>query len=359
MKNAVLSLVAGYLVVLGAFGPAAWAQAANEPIDLKISPKELREGLSPSTVERIDRLILETADAMARPGDGEEVLAAREKIKAIYDLYEGYHYQSTVTELSARHLVKILDMEDPVKQVNAALVLSQMRWVTIQPALEVMVSNDNPAVRYLGWRGYLRVRLWVIAQPREFSETMFTSLQRAAMDETQKPVIGAIIKMLSIEPQSAPFVSEEDFLWARGRALQILQEAWPKYCRLVREGDPELAETCRSAMFAIRGIPGPRSQKSEQAPVVQLILDVMDAAADAFSQAAPDSPQEKANRVLLLDAESALNFITALRKAYLQQALSAGGAEPSAVEQAIKSWIDDLRSADYEVTPPTPPGAGA
>jgi len=359
MKNVVLTVLAGCLVVLGGARPVAWAQAADEAIELEISPEELRSGLSRRTVERIDGLLLKAAEAMAQADNDEKVLAAREKIKAIYDLYEGYHYQSTVTELSARHLVKILDMEDPLKQVNAALVLSQMRWVTVQPALEAMVSHDNPAVRYLGWRGYLLVRLWVIAQPREFSEMMFASLERTAMAETQKPVIAAVIKMLSIEPKSLPFVSEEDFLWARTRALEILQEAWPRYCLLVREGNAELAEMCRRAMFAIRTIPAPRSKKSEQAPVVQLILDMMDASADAFSQAPPESPQEQANRGLLLDAESALNFITALRKAYLQQALSADGAEPAAIEQAIRSWLDDLRSADYEVTPASPGGTGA
>jgi len=358
MKKAVLSLLAGCLLLGGGLGSVAWAQAEDEAVELEISPQELRSGLSRRTVERIESLLLEAVEAISRADDAEEVLAGRKKIKAIYDLYEGYHYQSTVTELAARHLVKILHTEEPIKEVNAALALSKMRWVTVQPALEVMVAHENPAVRYLGWRGYQRVRLWVIAQPREFSEKMFASLERAAMNETQKPVIAAVVKMLSIEPQTVPFISQEDFLWARSRALEILRKAWPRYCRLVREGDGEFAEMCRGAMLAVRKIPSPRSERSQKAPVVQLTLDMMGASAEAFSKAPPDSPARRANRGLLIETENALNFITALRKAYLQQALTGGGAEPAPVEQAIGSWLNDLRSAGYEVVAPAPGGAG-
>lgn len=322
---------------------------------IDIPENALRAGLLGTHLEMIEQNVKYWYGKMSDAATDDGVIAARKGLLADYRKYDSMPYQIAYAEKAVDILKPLLNSDDPRKQINVALAFSQMRQVTVQPALEIMVKHPNPAVRLYGWTGYQRIRMWVLAQGKGPIETMLNSLTIVAMKGDSGPVMSAIFRMLYLEPDRPSMVSKEDFDQTRLHLLNILEQAWPAQCNRVREEQLPMIRATSDALRTLRAISDSLgSDKEVQLSVVQMILDMMWQAAKTYSEAESNNPLFPACENLLRECESAMNFATKLRKTPIEEALAIKVAEDRKLNAriAVQSWIRELENAGYKIIEP-------
>jgi hypothetical protein len=341
-------------MLLSAQGLAQEPQAA-EPVQIDIPESALKSGLLTSHLEQVSRAVEYWLNRMRDAGDDQEILAARKGLIADYNRYYSIKYQYVFAEQVARGIPELLKLEDPRKQINAGLAVSQMRQVTVQPALEVMLTHPDPAVRLYAWQGYRRIRLLVLAQGKEFAETTYSSLAKAAAREDCPPVLQEAFGMFRVESDPPRTISPQDFEQARKRLFAIFQGIWPRLCERVAEGDLEMSICCRDGIAALRAVHGTLAGDGAiSQTVIQMVYDMMWSAAKGLTASEADSPVSAALETMLGDCENALNYVTRLGKVLMTSALAAKDQTDRnlAVLSAVQGWREALIAAGYTLAKP-------
>jgi hypothetical protein len=322
------------------------AQEAAPP--LEIPPDVLKTALSQAYVAQIDARVKYYADRFQEVGGDEDIVALRKKVLDDYRKYDSTEYQYVFTQTAVKYLSPLLQEPNQTRQVNVAMALSQMEQVPVQPALESMIKDENPAVRYLGWQGYKRIRMSVLAQGSEGVETMYASLARAAENETEASVVKAIFQMLYLPPIRPEAVSEQSFSVARKRSLDILRKCWPKRCREVLAGSAAMADAARAGVVALLGFENLSTEDpAVQTALLQMLVDILYCSSKAYDAAHAAGNVAEVNSDLMQDAENALNAVSKLRLSQVTTALLDPKVQPpreAAVGLAVLDWIDALKS---------------
>ncbi|MFA6133908.1 MAG: hypothetical protein WC869_07850 [Phycisphaerae bacterium] len=359
-----IGTLAVFLAVLAACASPASSQSkpGSDVPQIDIPALALRASLLAAHKAMVDQYVKYWVAKMVDAKSDKELLDGRTGLVAGYRKYDSTRYQMYYAEQAIKAMSPLLTSEDPRKQVNAGIVISGMRQVAIQPALETMVKSPNPALRFYGWRGYQRIRMWVLAQGRDSVGQMMSSLVAAAAHETSAPVLKELFKMLWLEPDRPSMVSEQEFEQTRLRLFGIARDTWPRMCRGVLGRDADLSDASREGLLTLRAIyESLGSNKEVQQAVMQMVVDMMWCAAKSYSELDIANPVFGIDESLLRDSEAAMNAITKLRKTPMDEALASKGEEDRrlAVRVAVQTWIRGLENAGFPVSEPTRFGSAA
>jgi hypothetical protein len=345
----VAALVVG---LIGILSPArAFGQAAGSPPSLNVPDRDLLA----THIQLIDARIKYWADKIAK-GKDDEVVAAKSGLLQDYAMHDSIPYRYAFAKEAATILTPLLKLEDRNRVTNAAIALSRMQQVTIQPALEAMVVNPNSGVRYLGWKGYNGIRLLLLGQGADYAGKMFASLAKAAADEESPVVLIRVFQTLQFAPGSTANVTDDVLRDAAGRAAQTLAKAWPKRARQVLAGNVDTMDACTKGLATVQILSeaAGADNKAGLKPLIQMTVDVAYAAARAFDDAGASGPVAEAAAPLLRECEATLNAETKANKNPIEQALNDTKATDrgAAVRRAVLSWVD-LVKKDYGVSEPS------
>ncbi|HUT60077.1 MAG TPA: hypothetical protein VNA25_19700 [Phycisphaerae bacterium] len=262
----------------------------------------------------------------------------------------GYTYAQQVSAIARPMLVKGLE-KDPlrqVKEVNLAIAMAGMPQVTIQPALDAMVSHPtNAAVRYFGWKGYHAARTRLLAQGLPSAQKMFKSVDSAARTETVPQVLGELYRVLELELRPGAVLADTWAL-AQRRSLQAIQPNWRPWCKRLRDGDEGMCEALQKAARAIRKNADWIAQDKQQKKMaLQMLVDLAFHAAKAYIAARAAGETGEALKDLLLECEKALNAVKRADKRFIGKTLTDPRA--AAQPQAVLLWVDPSTKENYGV----------
>jgi hypothetical protein len=288
-------------------------------------------------------------------------VSARDRLVKEYVAAEargaGYDFAKQAAAGAAPLLRKGLE-KDPlraVKEVNLAMALSQMPQVPIQDALEVMVAHGgNPAVRYFGWKGYLAVRVRLLAQGMQPAETALAAAEKASRTETSAPVLEQVFRMLEMDAARPTAVSQEVWDTFRKGAWGALRANWRAWCLRVRAGDEEMAGACeRAAAAAASHAALGGLSKDQTKELLQMLVDMAFSAGQAFVEARAAGRTGDAFVGLLQACESRLNEVTKAGKTFIDKTLRDPrlGTMPQIVildvgreNNGVLAWVEFLKS---------------
>jgi hypothetical protein len=330
----------------------AGAQAAPE---MEIPESSLRSGLLAADLDAVDKYVTYWADKLTTAGSEQEILDARARLTRGYNRYDNWQFRGAYAERAAKALTAVLDSPDVRKQINAAMAISQMREVAVQPVLEMMVVHHNPALRLYGWLGYRRIRLEVLAQGKDPVGTMLRSLEKAAMTEDCGPVMASVLDMMYLSPDRPSIVSPTVFDGTRTRLFEIFRQCWPRVCQKVLNGHQSMIRAGGAGLDALRRIATDEdATKETQLAAVQMVVDLVWCSAKRYAAGGQTSAQVATNEALLRECETALNAITKLRQIPVNQALGVRDEAKRAaeVEVAVSRWIRLLDNANWPVHEP-------
>ncbi len=330
----------------------AAASAAAAPPPLDISSSGVSGGLSASQRSSIETRLKYWADQIADANDPAKVLEAQVGIRADFNLIRESEYQDVFATLAVKVLSPLLtgriSEKDKLRQqklVNVGLAFSNMSQVTVVPALNMMVAHKNEAVRYLGWRGYLAVRPFVLARNPMDTQKMFDTLEAAAAKETVPPTVGAIFEVCRIATDRGAVIPAETLTMARQRARAILQTNWKTWCLRVLSGDIEANRAFEKGIVTLQTLAPASADKADKLQSLQLLVDLAKHAAEAYDTAQAGGKVFKANSILLLKCEVAITEISQKRLNFITVALTKRGIEDrgAAVSLAILDWVVALK----------------
>jgi hypothetical protein len=334
---------------------------------LDVSCEQLGGGALPSAVEaRINDYVKHWAGVMGG-SDDTQVFEARRRIEEGFDKCpDSAQYQFAYARALVEALQPLLGSGDRLRQVNAALAIAGTRHMRIRPALDEMVRHPNPAVRYLGWYGYQRIRTLVLAQGRDYSKPMFASLAERAQAETVPYVVRRILGTFYLPPVRPPVISEGEYRWAQQQAMEVFLESWPAQCRRILLGDPETPAAVQRGMLALMGFHTAfGDQPDRRTKLMQALVDAMYCASRAYDAAKVDAGSEqqqaraqrvrRTNASLLQEAERHLSEISQLRRGHVTAALTDENVldRGARVRQAVLKWVDDLKAAELDIEEPS------
>ncbi len=302
---------------------------------LDIPSIELTAGLSPKSIEKINAALKYHVETIRKAEKQKDILEGCESLLGVYNSYDNPIFKYTVADRATEIVVTLLESDNQQKQINAAIVLSRMPQFSIQDTLERMVVHSNPAVRYLGWKGYRGARGRILAQRSSAAtEKMFKALRKAGAEEASSVVVRGVFDVMFFATVPPDAVSGSDFDNARRESLDVLRSCWARRCKQALDGDTQIAEALRSGVGGITNawvVLG--SDKQLHTTFLQMIVDAAGASGTAYYSAmrtaagaeglAKDDATRKiaVNTLLLRDCELALNSIKGLNKKYIERPL--------------------------------------
>jgi hypothetical protein len=368
-------------LALGQASPNAGTPAATEAPALDIPDVALRGNLLPDHKQQILARLTYFAEKIRTcdEKDASTLAAARNGLLGTFRHSDSTTFQYTVAEIASGLLTPLLDDPSSVKQLTVALAISQMPQVTIQSALEKMVTHPNPGVRYLGWKGYRAAAPRVLVQGAEQGKTMFATLARRAAEETSGPVVAAIWQMLRMDIGNVrPAGGQAD---PRRQALKILSDTWRVHCVRIMNGDLSTAIVAGKGLdTALEFVASSPAGSPDGKTGMQLVADLMWSAAKGYGRIydAEDEKGRESNPVLyalatlLTESEGALNkrfgYGALDQRDYIRFVLSdstikkkglRGSAmlyylnpQPPNKQYGVSAWVDELK-AKYGIEEPT------
>jgi hypothetical protein len=325
------------------------------PPEIQIPESSLKSGLLDADLNLVDRYITYWVDKLSQADEEGAILDARTRLVRGYVKYDSWQYQNVYAGQVSKAIAPLLESRDYRKQINAALALTQMPQVTVQPALELLVVSPNPALRFYGWVGYRRIRMLVLAQGMESVAVMLNSLSRAATAEDNGPVMGAVLAMMYLDPDRPSMVTPALFQETQTRLFVVFRQAWLRVCQKVLEGDPVMGHAASDGLSALRRMGAGLGSRGEIGQgAVQMVVDMMWCAAKVYVKAAKAGMPTASVEALLRDCEGALNAITELRRIPMTEALASKGDTDRAaeVDAAIGKWLRFLENANWPVKEP-------
>ena len=330
-----------------------------EPPPLDITETSIASGLSSQQIAQIDARLKYWRDQIVNAANPKEVIEARKGVRGDYTLSRNTTYQDRFAWRAAEILTPLLldglkpdDKLLQFKQVNVGISLSGMQQVTIQPSLQVMVTHSNAAVRYLGWNGYQATRTFILAQSPLDAKKMIKTLKDAAAKEETPAVVGAIFLMADIPAYVGPEVPPETLKDAQKALLEIVRMNWIRWSSKLPTGNVEITRAFEKGVNAVRGLTVANPEPAEKGRNLQLLVDLLKYAAEAYDAVDGKGIIGKENTILLKKCETAVNTISQKRKSHIKTALTDEKIieRGAAVLMAVLNWADDLK--DFGVVRP-------
>ncbi|MFP4052394.1 MAG: hypothetical protein ACLFV7_00850 [Phycisphaerae bacterium] len=340
---------------------AAFSAAAAEAVDVSNAPEINipNEDLTSVAVRRyrrdIEKYVTFWANVLEKTTVDSQVLLARQRLLSGYTQYDDVdglspQYYGLFADQAAQSLTPRLKDSSVLKQVNTGIALSGMPRISMQDAYEAMIVHKNPAVRFLGWRGYDRIRDTVLAQGRRAADRMFDSALKAAREEDAAEILSALFNAVSVERsmRNAATVSDSVLTAAQEMAFQVLQTAWKAQLKSIATGDTAMAYTAKRGLAALRDIwPTVSEDKEARTKGLQMVIDVTYASAKAHLSAEGTGQVARENTLLLRQGESALQKLSGQNHTMIQDALANPDIEDpvvraKAVLLAVIEWANKL-----------------
>jgi len=290
----------------------------------------------------------------------EAIIKARDGFLADYKFVAGKGRGA----LHARHLSRLIpapllvEMTDRVKQINTAMAMSKIPQADIQPLLDVMAAHPNPAVRYLGWRGYLAVRLAILShRDAKRAEAMFAVLKDRAKAEDSPVVIRSVLAAATFPAAPVGTVTADRLAKAHEQSLGALADGWRAWCRPVLEGNVEPAGVGRRTVAALlhccRLVPKPAAAKKQ---ALQLVYEMMHCSSLAYDKAKGAGPVADANAELLGDCEKAMIALSDIKSDQVQKALKLSNPKVRSMKVRIAAikWGERLKLQKPKFEPKRP-----
>ena len=319
----ILAILLG-LLVAGDEAPAQTTSPADPSASLDVPESAVNGPLSESVKKQIRDYVRYWVKTLSKAGDVKQIGLARQKLVEGYKRFTSAFWRYAYAQVAAAEIPPALKVKDRLKQIHLSMALAQMDQVTVQPALEAMITHPNPVVRYWAGRGYRTAAKKIMDQGGNYAQTMLGTLERLGKTERSGVVMGAVFRGLS------PYPGAKAADVAKLREVQ--SEVWLARCRELYAGDPEWIGAYLGALRFL----SPQDKNDEQA-VVQMLLDVLVGASAAF-----DRPSNQKGRVgeafreLLIGVEGRLRVLLRVNQNPIQKIL----AEPEITpEKAVEVRI--------------------
>jgi hypothetical protein len=294
------------------------------------------------------------------------------QLKARSSLAKGYTKFDDVRGVSARYyriyadamaenVAPLLNKPGTVRQINVALALVATPRIAMQEPYRAMVAHKNPAVRYLGWRGYDKIRDTILAQGSRASERFFQTATKAVAKESSPQLLASLWRAMRVARTvtNEVLVSDDVLENAQLSAFDVVDKGWGKMLGAIAKGNREMAYTGRMGPRAIRGVwDAVKQDKEKRTKALQNLVDLAYAAALANMKAEGAGPVAAANLLLLRETEQALVNLTTVDETFIANALNDGSIEDPALRAkaavlAALEWASQL--TDAGVTQPVDP----
>ncbi len=350
-KTSVLVLMSACLALLMLVSPAA----ADGPPPLA----EIVKG-NPNVAnmqERIDFWVNGIRDAK----DDATLTKASKGLAADYAAFDQKEAGYVFAEKASAKLLALIGKmnKDPMiraKEVNIALVVSQMPQVTSQAALDALiVLPGNPGARYIAWKGYAEARTRIFAYGKNSADKTLASVDKAvkfevSQDKPSYQVMKQMFRMLTLEETRPGAVMEDVWANAQKQSFSVLQKNWRAWCLRVRNGEMEMADAARVAVSSLPVHSAWIGQDKARAELLQMLVDMAWAAGNAYVDARKASTPADSMSSLLKDIEAALNKVTQSTRTFIERPLNDPKSSPDMViwwvnegNYGVQAWVDELK----------------
>ena len=348
MSDRLLATLIG--LVLAASAVSAHGQAAPAiSAETKAATGELSEAQRAEVDGFLRSCVQRMGAGHATAAEHRQAIAAvRNEIVAAYGNDHGAGYKRYfATSCAANFAPAALDGNDPLVQVNAALVVSRLRQPELAPVAERMIAHANPAVRYHGAKTYTGIRDALLSTSPEARERMMAGLTGLADREKSPIVLAAAYEALDLSAATAvPSVMGAVRPRARGAVMSSLRRNLPA----VRAGDARMSEAvARGArVAAAMSADMPRPERTE---LLQTLAELMKNAGatyvDLFGGVAAARDRQKdaiemtilAYSQMLGELERVTGQITGFAETPVATALAVKPVDPARVLLAVNEWV--------------------
>ena len=291
------------------------------------------------------KTVKDLASKIARAVTSKDIIEARKAMLKNYAFRVTQGQGAQYAKLAIDELLKLLDDRDPVKQINAAMVLSKMSQVEIRPALDKMIVHANPAVRYLGWRGYRDAQRAILTAGEGSADAMFAAIDRRVGVERSAVVIKVMIQAIRF-PKQGGLISPKVFKKAHQRSVGAMLAGWVSWCQDILEPSatvtdiaPDMVDILVGALSKI----DPAQAKKLQGQILQRIYDMMQCASKIYIKRAKQADSLTAALTLLLGkCEEGLGGVSGKARERVRDALKKK-SEPEMVAIKIIDWQQELK----------------
>jgi len=337
------ALVIGSLALSGA--------RAAEPKPISIVSANLKRGLTKSDIAQIKLHVEYWVAELAGARTAQAAYKAREGFLADYNKYAtSIRYQVQFARSTAATVPPAVgklnknDLLISLKEINFAIVVSEMAQLTSIPALDALVRHENPGVRFLAWRGYRGVRDQAIHIGKGDARTLFAALQRHAATEPSPLVAAVIVDILYIEKAA---LTADAFKKAFDLNFNTLVGMLKTCCDRLAAGEGAWARSSIAALPILKAADGfYKPDRKKATLIVQQMVNLAQAAAKAYDAAEGQGRVAFQCAPLLQQVEPAIGSLSAdsgneIRKALLDKKKSSI-ERSKAIRRAVLDWIDRL-----------------
>jgi hypothetical protein len=315
-------------------------------------------------------------DSLVEADDQETVLEARRDLQALYSRARQANLTFRMGQLLAEQVpLRLKQLGDDnsdalatLKKLNVAILCRSTQSVSVQPALQAMLGQKNPAVRFLAWSAYSTLWPDILAQSKMQTNVLLDALQRDLGAETNPLILEQIFEVAGFRaPEGLP-VPEDTQAMARQKAMAGFAANWESWRKRVEAGDEAFLTPAREAAKATIGLYAEAKKTGKtQTRLLQMIIDMMWSAADGWARARQDQKQRLAQgqALLLIDLEEALMQTVAGQVAgndklpVIAPMFAAGGADGVGLKLEVLNWGRRLKEFGVQepklVTPPAQP----
>ncbi|MCL2701461.1 MAG: hypothetical protein FWE88_07180 [Phycisphaerae bacterium] len=306
--------------------------------------------LSPAALTRIKGGFDKIEKGQAREG--------RQALVAEFD-QAAPELKTAVAKKVAEQAEPLLKKLDGPRAFQLALAVAAIHDAATQPALEVMVSHKDEAVRLLGWRGYVwtdpegqrdGVREQLIAAKSTGASAMWASLASRFEKETSSVIYGTMFEMMRIPPLARHGMGAAAADAVDAANLALLEKSLNDVCmKIVDGGDEEMTRSARGALMAMEYFHR-NGQAETKNKVVRYVVEILYCAAKSYELEAAEGDLAEAAKQLVVDADLLLRRLTEKRLSEsLDKALKS--EDPgSAVVLVAYDWCEMLSVDKADVT---------
>jgi hypothetical protein len=278
-------------------------------------------------------------------------------VKARMSLTDGYTKYDSVQGISARYyriyadavaenVAGLLKKDGTVRQINVALVLAGTPRIVMQDPYRRMVTHKNPGVRYLGWRGYGKIRDTILAQGTRAADRFFETAEKAATKETTPELLASLLRAIRVvrTVTNEAIIPDDALESAQMKAFKVADIAWDKMLAPIVKGNTEMCHTGRMGVRTIRGLwDTVKEDKTARTKALQNLVNLAHAATLANMKAEGTGPVAAASLLLLRDVEKALADLTGANNSYIADALE----DPDTDDAALRAKAAVLASIEW------------
>ena len=363
LRVSTAAFVLGALALSGAHAAEPKATSKPKPIisepdPITIDPANLDRGLVKKDVDQIESHIKYWLTRLATDEAAGDVYKAREGILADYNKYaKSIRYKVTFarsTATAVQERMKTLGKDAPLlplKEINLAIVISQMTQLTTIDAIDAMVGHRNPGVRFLAWRGYREIRDQAVRTSRKDAIKLSEALKKHAATETSPLVAAVIVDILHLKkPTSSSDAFNKTFDKVFDGYFNTLVGMLKTCCDRLADGDAAWARPCIAALPILRTASDVYKPDRKKATLImQQMINIAQAAAQAFASAQGVGAGAFQCAPLLQQVESDIGALAPKSGDDIRKPLNDGKMsaleKSKAIRRGVLEWIDRLEES--------------